>query len=733
MGLFYSVASKAMLCFVVFLCLLPCIVSSQTISSQDAMAIVEKNKDALQLPGGSMLNVTVQRAYHDKTLNADLIYLQQTNNGIPVFQSIKTIAFKNGKLVSATGEYVSVQKLSAKSATPAIDDFAAIAAAAKHLGISMPQARLSAPKKVDEHSDRKKYESLGISKRAITIELLWIIEGKSLTLAKQVNISPVKTADDWLVNVDATTGSIINKLNLTQYCNFDHPGEAHTPASTHTVNKISRDKAPQFMEAGVNATYRVVPFPAESMDHPGGAHSLVTNPWLLAGAGNPATTLGWHNDGVTEYSITRGNNVWAKEDRAADNEATIGQSAESLSTPDLTFDYPYDGNQDLTTSNNQKAATTNLFYWNNIVHDIAYQYGFDEASGNFQNDNLGRGGMGNDFVLADVQDGSETNNANFNTPNDGTSGRMQMFLWTRNPLTISINSPANLAGNHSAIESAFSPNNHLSEKGPITGNVVLYDAANGNTAMLGCSAVSGSPFAGKIALIYRGTCTFTVKVKNAQNAGAIGVIVVQNTAAPLLAMAGEDPSITIPAVMISATAGNAIRTALVNNEVVNVTLNKPIETKRDSDFDNGIIVHEYGHGISHRLTGGSCLSSKEQMGEGWSDYYALMLTTDWRTASVSDGTKSRAIGTHAAGLSANGSGIRTYPYNTDKAINPWDYSLLPENGDYSQVHAVGEVWATVLWDMTWNLIAMDGINTNLYNADAVGGNSVAHETGNTGT
>lgn len=59
-----------------------------------------------------------------------------------------------------------------------------------------------------------------------------------------------------------------------------------------------------------------------------------------------------------------------------------------------------------------------------------YQYGFDEASGNFQNNNQGRGGLGNDYVFADAFDGSGTNNANFGTPPNRQNPRMQMFVWT---------------------------------------------------------------------------------------------------------------------------------------------------------------------------------------------------------------------------------------------------------------------------------------------------------------
>ncbi len=68
----------------------------------------------------------------------------------------------------------------------------------------------------------------------------------------------------------------------------------------------------------------------------------------------------------------------------------------------------------------ENAAITNLFYWTNIIHDVTYQYGFDEASGNFQQNNYGNGGAGNDPVNAEAQDGSGTCNANFSTPGDGS-------------------------------------------------------------------------------------------------------------------------------------------------------------------------------------------------------------------------------------------------------------------------------------------------------------------------
>ena len=58
-----------------------------------------------------------------------------------------------------------------------------------------------------------------------------------------------------------------------------------------------------------------------------------------------------------------------------------------------------------------------------------FRYGFDELAGNFQQYNFGRGGEGNDAVIANAQDGSGFNNANFMTPPDGQNGRMRMYLW----------------------------------------------------------------------------------------------------------------------------------------------------------------------------------------------------------------------------------------------------------------------------------------------------------------
>ncbi|MGJ7449800.1 M36 family metallopeptidase, partial [Aquipuribacter sp. MA13-13] len=81
---------------------------------------------------------------------------------------------------------------------------------------------------------------------------------------------------------------------------------------------------------------------------------------------------------------------------------------------DLTFDFEADLSEHA--QDYREAAVTNLFYMNNVIHDVMALYGFDEEAGNFQAFNYGGGPGGGDHVRAEAADGGGTNNANFSTP-----------------------------------------------------------------------------------------------------------------------------------------------------------------------------------------------------------------------------------------------------------------------------------------------------------------------------
>jgi Zn-dependent metalloprotease len=140
------------------------------------------------------------------------------------------------------------------------------------------------------------------------------------------------------------------------------------------------------------------------------------------------TAAGW----MGTSTVTTGNNVEAYLDTNADNvpdaNNSAGLSNGHASAANQDFTFPFSTVVDPRTQ--QAAVVTNLFYYNNIMHDFSYNLGFTETARNFQVNNFGRGGTGNDSVRAEAQDGSGTNNANFATPPDGSRPRMQQFLFT---------------------------------------------------------------------------------------------------------------------------------------------------------------------------------------------------------------------------------------------------------------------------------------------------------------
>ncbi|MAV42459.1 MAG: hypothetical protein CMC32_03120 [Flavobacteriaceae bacterium] len=424
-----------------------------------------------------------------------------------------------------------------------------------------------------------------------------------------------------------------------------------------------------------------------------------------------------------EYTITRGNNVWARED--IDGQGGQGYSPDG--TTELNFDFELDFEQE--PIGYQDASLTNLFYTNNMMHDIWYQYGFDEESGNFQENNYGNSsspwGSG-DSVTADGQDGDGMNNASFGTPPDGGNPTMTMYLWngpSGEPLTINNGS---MAGSYSAIPAGFGVG--LPSENPLTAELVLVTDApviNGDSYDACQSITNGSEIAGKIAVIRRGTCEFGFKILAAQAQGAVGVIMVNNVPGGAISMGegADDASNTPPSVMVSQDIGEGIISALLSGESISVSLLDTSGFDVDGSFDNGIVAHEYGHGISNRLTAGAsttnCLQNAEQMGEGWSDWFGLMITMEEGDQS----TDPRGIGNFASGVPLGESGLssRRAPYSTDFSINDYTYGDSNNTAQITQPHGVGFVFATMLWDLTWAYVDKYGFDSDLFNGN--GGNN----------
>ncbi|KAG8808674.1 hypothetical protein FRC17_003827 [Serendipita sp. 399] len=130
---------------------------------------------------------------------------------------------------------------------------------------------------------------------------------------------------------------------------------------------------------------------------------------------------GWHTVGGVTSNDTSGNN--------AVTYLNVAWNTTKQSAPGLIFNYTYDVSLNVTGGPNIDAARTNTFFLSNIIHDINYHYGFTEATFNFQKENFGRGGLENDPIMIQVQNGNGYNNAQFSSTPDGQSGVMSLFVW----------------------------------------------------------------------------------------------------------------------------------------------------------------------------------------------------------------------------------------------------------------------------------------------------------------
>jgi extracellular elastinolytic metalloproteinase len=127
-----------------------------------------------------------------------------------------------------------------------------------------------------------------------------------------------------------------------------------------------------------------------------------------------------------DATTTAGNNCVAYADLAGPDGLGPGDVLGTVTGP-RTFDHVYEHTKPASDPTNLQSSLVGMFFHVNWLHDRWYEAGFDEAAGNAQRDNFGRGGIGGDPILAEGNDFSGTDNANMQTPADGASPRMQMF------------------------------------------------------------------------------------------------------------------------------------------------------------------------------------------------------------------------------------------------------------------------------------------------------------------
>jgi large repetitive protein len=458
----------------------------------------------------------------------------------------------------------------------------------------------------------------------------------------------------------------------------------------------------------------------------------------------------WLAPGATE---TTGNNVDAYADLSAPDGFSSGDLRGAISAPDE-FRYGYDFGLDPVGSAAQRqAAVTQLFYDVNFLHDWYYDAGFDEAAGNAQLDDYGRGGLGGDPIHAEAQDSSGHDNANMFTPADGAPPRMQMFLFSGNgSRAVRVSAPPALAqldfsgegvpgADHAAAPTTLGPRAFS-----LTRELVLADdgdasAGGGGTTSDGCTTTPGAAWAnggevaGKIVLVLRGACTADVKATNARANGAAGLVIANTLETQTLSnAAGVTTGDAVPTLLVLKRLGDPLRAALAAGETVSVTLDREDLPRRDGALDATVVAHEWGHYISNRLVHDAAGLDNNQggaLGEGWGDVHALLLAVRPEDALIPGNEAfggTYAMGGYVlGGLSWWGDpndafyfGVRRVPYSTDLAKDPltlkhWatgnpitgpaPVAFGADGAENAEVHNAGEVWATMLWECYAALLA----------------------------
>ncbi len=645
-----------------------------------AVAYITGNLDALGLTAADLDDMVVRDRFTTRHNGITHLYFQQRLDGIEVHDGIISVnVARDGSIINIGNGFVGALTAMTNAGIPVLTDQAAIERAAEHFGL-IPGAGDLTLLSDDGGADRRAtFAGERLSRRDIPVRLVYqpAADG-SVRLAWQTSLDMPHNPDYWRAQVDAWTGEVLSVYNFTNY-----------------------------------DSYLAIPLPFSDPEDAGG-QSVVADP-----ADAIASPFGWHDtDGSAgaESNLTRGNNVNAQEDLDGNNSG--GLSPDGGASRDFAF--AFNPALQPATPPNLEASIVNLFFINNVMHDVTYWYGFDEPAGNFQFNNYGNGGADNDPVIADAQDDAEGitpefNNANFQTPADGFSGRMQMYQFKApRDAKVTVNSPPSIAGDYEAYSSDFGP--QWGSIAAITDDVELVNDNTGTTTD-GCEALVGFT-AGNIALIDRGTCDFEVKVDNAENAMASAVIIANNQPGIIHPGGDHNPFVAIPSLLISQDDGDTIKGELGGG--VNATLDEDptADPRRDSDFDNGIIAHEYGHGISNRLTGGPgslCLNGSEQAGEGWSDFWTMVLS-----AKATDTPElSKGVGNYPGFGPINGPGIRNYPYSTDLGVNPQTYADIATT---NAPHGVGEIWMSMVWEVYWELVTKHGFDCEF--CGGTGGNNL---------
>ncbi len=380
---------------------------------------IQPNADLFGMRRSQIDRLEKTADYTNPDGDLSFVHFEQKINSIPVFRGELKAGF------SRTNEIVRIINNLAPNldyeALPTEGSSAeeAVLQAAKFVGLEAKDADV---RRILAESNELKvtFERGQFSDRSMAEKMYFPIDHGAARLAWRVLLWTNGAA--FYVIVDAETGTLLWRKNLTEH-----------QTQTATFNVYGNTTS--MMKTADNPS----PFTPGCLDANTCPQPPILNRTNFTLIGNEPpydfNNLGWINDGENR---TIGNNVEAGIDRIPPN--GIDPDGWAFGNPYRVFNYTYNpapGNpppgeapvptmQMYPPSQFQQGSVTHIFYTVNRWHDEMYLLGFTEPARNFQTDNFGRGGLGNDSIAVNVQ----TFGNNFSSLPDGMRGQFVASIWT---------------------------------------------------------------------------------------------------------------------------------------------------------------------------------------------------------------------------------------------------------------------------------------------------------------
>lgn len=419
-----------------------------------ALDFIQKNRELYGLDEADIANLHYVGESVNETSGLRLAIFEQKVNDRLVFQGeLKISIDRDGRIIQSLGNLAPYATARASKIENLISPQEALVKTMATVDVALDVNAMSSPDSKADQFDAK----IKVDDRQITGEveskIVYFPVAPGIIIPAWAQVIWGKDADYYAL-VDAADGTLLFRKNIRSeqsthqarfrvYVQTDGVTPADNPAPQSPSSLTAGFQPPSILPSIVSmlTAQNITASPNGWIDDcPGGVCGANQTQTL----GNNALACLDRTAGATNVCDTAGVSLLDGNGRPTGNADAFGRNRDFLGTTARDFEStflpaPQGGNPEAGQDSDSTAATvapflrgsvTHQFYVTNWYHDKLFALGFTPAARNFQINNFGGGGVGNDRVLVDVQDGQAVDNANFSTPPDGSSGRAQMFNFT---------------------------------------------------------------------------------------------------------------------------------------------------------------------------------------------------------------------------------------------------------------------------------------------------------------